>query len=305
MKSKKELSPNAIYDYAVYLQEKGELTNKKRDILFDMLIECSIKNKDTTYIYKFLKKIPGISFDKLVDTAIVLGNEKIICDLITIAKGNQKEKLINALIKLSIVNEKENKEMNPEMIYKYMISLKNKGELKGNEIDILLNILIESSIKNKDGNYIYEMAKEVKEIPIDKLEDVAIAIGDPKVLYDFIMFIKESNKEKLIDALIKIKSGMYLYYLALFMDNPPMKKLEEGIIESGDPLYMYYFALDNDITGANVEKLVDKILMCNNNVEILGKCMLLPINIKQKIEISTKITKLLEDNIDNNKKKVK
>ena len=40
-------------------------------------------------------------------------------------------------------------------------------------------------------------------------------------------------------------------------------------------------------------------------VEILGKCMLLPINIKQKIEISTKITKLLEDNIDNNKKKVK
>ena len=36
MKSKKELSPNAIYDYAVYLQEKGELTNKKRDILFDI-----------------------------------------------------------------------------------------------------------------------------------------------------------------------------------------------------------------------------------------------------------------------------
>lgn len=166
-------------------------------------------------------------------------------------------------------------------------------------------MLVECSIKNKDGNYIYEIAKEVKEIPIDKLEDVAIEIGDPKVLYDFIMFIKESNKEKLIDALIKIKSGMYLYYLALFMDNPPMKKLGEGIIESGDPLYMYYFALDNDITEANVDKLVDEILMCSNNVEILGNCMLLPISVKQKIEISTKITKLLEDNIDNNKKKIK
>ena len=200
---------------------------------------------------------------------------------------------------------KSKKELSPKAIYDYVVYLQEKGELTNKKRDILFDMLIERSIKNKDGNYIYKMAKKVKEIPIDKLEDVAIAIGDPKVLYDFIMFIKESNKEKLIDALIKIKSGMHLYYLALFMGNPPMKKLEEGIIESGDPLYMYYFALDNDITGANVEKIVDKILMCNNNVEILGKCMLLPINIKQKIEISTKITKLLEDNIDNNKKKVK
>ena len=57
MKSKKELSPKAIYDYAVYLQEKGELTNKKRDILFDMLIERSIKNKDGNYIYSMASRM--------------------------------------------------------------------------------------------------------------------------------------------------------------------------------------------------------------------------------------------------------
>lgn len=299
MKSKKELTSNAIYDYAVYLQEKGELTNKKRDILFDMLIECSIKNNDMTYIYRFVKNVPGISFDKLVDTAIVLGNEKLICHLIAIAKGNKREELISALIKLSIVNENEDKEVSPEMIYKYMISLQNKGELIGNKLDILLNMLIKYSIKNKDGNYVYKIAKEVKEISIDKLEDCAILIGDPKVLYDFTMFIKRSNKEKLIDALIKIKSAMYIYYLALFMDNPPIQKLEEGIIECNDPLYMYYFVLDID--GVNVEKIVNRILEFDD-IEMLEKCMLLPINIEQKIEISSKITKILEQDA---KKKIK
>lgn len=58
---------------------------------------------------------------------------------------------------------------------------------------------------------------------------------------------------------------------------------------------MYEFA--RDIEGANVEKIVNK-LIDYQNIELLEKCMSLGININQKIQIA----RLIEETANQNKK---
>lgn len=287
---KKKLNANEIYSYALYLHKKGKLTNEKRDILFDMLIESSANNKTTKYIYSFIKEIPGVTLDTLVNASIKTRNENLMEALLKTTNGKNKEKLLQAIINLN--TKEEGKPISNDSLYNYIV----ESDKTLPELEVFISALIEYSIKNKNGERLFSLTREGK-LKLEEFEELAIKIGHPKTLYLGIVFLKESNKEKLIKALINTQSAMYIYLVAMFMDNPPMNLLEDGIIKCEDPEYMYKFARDIDDT--NIEKLVNKIIEYKD-IELLEKCMSLSININQKLQIARIIAETLEQ-----KKKIK
>lgn len=286
---KKKLSTNEIYSYALYLYKKGKLTEEKRSMLFYMLMEASAKDKTTKDIYKFIKEFKGVTLDELIDLAINLEHEKLIEELLKLAKGKNKEKLLEAIINLNTLNQ-DNKELNDETLYKYIVS----RDKPLSELEVFINALIEYSIKNKNGERLFCLADKGI-LKVEEFTSLAIKIGHPKTLYLAVVSLKDSDKERLLKALINTKSGMYIYFTAMFMDNPLMDILEDGIINCEEPEYMYEFA--RDIEGANVEKIVNK-LIDYQNIELLEKCMSLGININQKIQIA----RLIKETANQNKK---
>lgn len=281
---KKKLTTNEIYSYAVHLNKKGKLTEEKRNMLFYMLMEASTKDKTTIYIYKFIKEIKGITLDELIDLAIKLKHEKLLEELLKIANGKYKEILLEVIM---------NQKVSIESLYKYIVSSKKTKE----ELEVFINTLIEYSIKNKNGEYIFSLADD-EIIKKEEFNKLAIQIGHPKTLYLALVSKKEFDKERLLQSLINTKSGMYIYFTAMFMNNPPLNILEDGIINCEDPEYMYYFA--RDIEEVNVEKIVNKLIEYQN-IELLAKCMSLEINTNQKIQIAN----LIEETAKQNKKTIK
>lgn len=282
---KKELSSSAIYSYALSLYQKGELTNEKKDTLFSMLIDSSVKTKDMTYINKYIKTIPGISYDRLIEGAIKVGNKKIIIELLKTSKGAYKERLLEALIKTSLPLE-DNKKITAEDICKYITSAQDDS----GEISFLIDMLIQYSIKEKTGYYLYELAHK-RLLPLEKFEDYLVYLKDPKSIYSTITNLKEVNREKLIKTLGDINSAMYVYFTAMFMDNPPLKLLEDALVRCDDAQYIYSFALD--IEGASHERIATRLLEIGN-IEYIEKSMSLNISISTKLKIARFIVEYLE-----------
>lgn len=292
MGQEKKYNPDVIYTYVRLLQSKNELTDLKNEKFFDMLVKASKQNNDLTYLYKYIEKIPNISFDKLLEAASILNDEKLIKDLIPVAEGNVKTKLIFALLKLG--NKNDNIDI--DTLYDYILSTNDEVIRKE-----LINYLIDYSLEVKEGKYLYSLANK-NLISLSLLEDIAVEMNNPKLLYDIIVFIKESDKEKLINALADTKNTMYIYFVSEFMNNPPIKLLEDAIINCDDAKYIYYFALDNQDT--NRERLVDRIIELKD-ITYMEQCMTLPISIEKKLLISRTIEEELYSQKGKNRVKSK
>ena len=82
----------------------------------------------------------------------------------------------------------------------------NEKELNAEEVNKV--------IETKDAKYIYNFAKNVKGVNIEKLENSIIETNDAMYIYQFARDVKGANIEKLENAIIETKNVEYIYLFA-------------------------------------------------------------------------------------------
>ena len=126
----------------------------------------------------------------------------------------------------------------------------NEKELNAEEVNKV--------IETKDAGYIYNFAKNVKGVNIEKLENAIIETKAPFYIYFFALNIEGANIEKLENAIIETQNAEDIYIFAKDVKGANIEKLENVIIETKSAWYIYQFA--RDVKGANIEKLENAII---------------------------------------------
>ena len=152
----------------------------------------------------------------------------------------------------------------------------NEKELNAEEVNKV--------IETKDAGYIYNFAKNVKGVNIEKLENAIIETKAPFYIYFFALNIEGANIEKLENAIIETKSAWYIYQFARDVKGANIEKLENAIIATKLVKFMQEFALN--VKGANIEKLKNAIIETNASSLMSLMCEVLGVNVNKEMTVA-------------------
>lgn len=250
------LGPKKNYDVIYFFAR--DVKNAPVDVLADGLIMAlNDKRNDGTilrdilnYIYKFIENVNEESKRKFADAIINLRWPYVILEFAEMVKGAPIRELA-----LGIIETK-----NAECMYLFAKNIVSKN--------VPMDKLIDALIETKNAEYIYMFARDIKDAPIDKLEDGIIStvlnaeneiIESNNVSYicDFARDIKGADINKLIDAIVSIGSPSEIYMFAIYKRGD-INRLAAGIVQTGSAEYIYNFA--RNIEDAPIDVLVDGII---------------------------------------------
>lgn len=135
----------------------------------------------------------------------------------------------------------------------------------------LINIAV---VESENFRCVYNIAKYVKNAPIDKLANIII---QSKSAYNIYIFadIENAPIEKLVDALIELKESEYVYKWIMALDqknnihNNIMDKLLTFICDDSRPDFPSYIShIARYSNNLNIEKFVDAIIKTDDADEI-------------------------------------
>lgn len=183
---------------------------------------------------------------------------------------------------------------NDELLYNFAVELEKKNILEQDVLELIANIII----KHQNAEYIWRISNTFPQLPCQKLEQAIINTKDPKYIFFFATYNKPESLINLTKGLIETGSGKYLNFMAMFTDNAPLELIKEGILTTCDAYDIYDFYTEyykNDYSF--IERIIEL-----EDIEVLTKCLLLPIDINKKQEILELLNKLYIEKQNKRKK---
>lgn len=183
---------------------------------------------------------------------------------------------------------------NDEFLYNFAIELDKKNILEQDILELIANIII----KHQNAEYIWRIANTFPQLSSQKLEQAIINTKDPKYIFFFATYNKPKSLINLTKRLIETGSGKYLNFMAMFTNNAPLELIKKGILTTNDACDIYEFYTEN---YKNDYSFIDRIIELED-IEVLTKCLLLPIDINKKQEILELLNKLYIEKQNKRKK---
>ena len=165
----------------------------------------------------------------------------------------------------------------------------NEKELNAEEVNKV--------IETKDAKYIYNFAKNVKGVNIEKLENAIIETNDAMYIYQFARDIKGANIEKLENAIIATNLVKFMQEFAKNVKGANIKKLENAIIEINNPSLISFMRKvldDKEMTDSEIQMAKRKYIFSlldnigeNDNGVMLGMylgCLISPESTVEDLE---------------------
>ena len=174
-----------------------------------------------------------------------------------------------------------------KFLYNFLVELEKKNLLDKDIIELVTNIVI----THNNAEYLWRIDNTFEEAPSEKIEQAIIKTKNPKYIFFFATYNKPTSLINLTKGLIESGSGEYLNYMAMFTDNAPIELIKEGILTTNDAYNIYDFYTElckGDYSF--IERIIEL-----KDVDILSKCLLLPIDINKKQTILELLNKLYEE----------
>jgi hypothetical protein len=213
---------------------------------------------------------------------------------------NRDAHFVSSLETLLKLKDKKELAVKSKKLENYVIENNNpmlafRLALELDDRDIQTTKLQNFIINSGDARYILKFAREIKRANIKRLQSAIMKYGNilqiakfgcfvgtaqrkpienliaksdsAKSAYLFLKFIKFCNINKLKPIIFRSKKPRYLYLVAKKTSNKKdLNLIQELIINSGSFMYMRLFAVN--IKGADVDKIVNKIISSNNILEM-------------------------------------